>query len=152
MKRIEAVITPGTLDTFKAAAPRLGISEFELVEVYRLDTKTSERGKGLYQGCEYRTDLSPRLRVEFVMFDDDVQRTLHRLLELLRPESISVFRLDQQVRSVSSASPYLKQLLPSSQSMTIPEVAISVRGIGLNSRQNGERCEITPIQPDSIRH
>jgi nitrogen regulatory protein PII len=63
MKRIEAVITPGTLDTFKAVAPRLGISEFDLVEVYRLNTNTSERGKGLYQGCEYRTDLSPRLRV-----------------------------------------------------------------------------------------
>jgi nitrogen regulatory protein P-II 1 len=152
MKRIEAVITPGTLDTFKAAAPRLGISEFELVEVYRLDTNTSERGKGLYQGCEYRTDLSPRLRVEFVMFDDDVQRTLHRLLELIRPESISVFRLDQQVRSVSSANSYLKQLLPSGHCMSTPEAATSARGIGLNSGQNGKHCAITPIQPDSIRH
>ena len=103
MKRIEAVITPWTLDTFKAAAPRLGISEFELVEVYRLGCETIQGAKGLYQGCEPRGDLSPRLRVEFVMFDDDVQATLHRLLELVHPESISVYRLDEEVRTISSA-------------------------------------------------
>jgi nitrogen regulatory protein PII len=152
MKRIEAVITPGTLDTFKAVAPQLGISEFELVEVYRLDTNITGRGKGIYQDCEYRTDLSPRLRLEFVMFDDDVQKTLHFLLELVRPESISVFRLDQRVRTVSSANSYLKKLLPSGQRMSTPEAATSVGGIGLNSGQNDKRCEITPIQPASIRH
>jgi nitrogen regulatory protein P-II 1 len=90
MKRIEAVITPRTLDTFKAAARRLGISEFELVEVYRLGSNATEGGKGIYQGCEYRTDLSPRLRVEFVMFDDEVQATVHRLLEFVHPESIGI--------------------------------------------------------------
>jgi nitrogen regulatory protein PII len=77
MKRIEAVITPSTVDSFKKAAVRLGISEFALVEVYRLGCKTIERANGIYRGCEYTGELSPRLRVEFVMFDDDVQKTLH---------------------------------------------------------------------------
>jgi nitrogen regulatory protein P-II 1 len=112
MKRIEAVITPRTLDTFKAAAPRLGISEFELVEVYRLGSNATEGGKGIYQGCEYRADLLPRLRIEFVMFDDDVQAALHHLLELVHPESISVFRLDQEVRTISPPNSHLKNSLP----------------------------------------
>jgi hypothetical protein len=57
----------------------------------------------MYRGLEFKADLSPRLRVEFVMFDDDVQAPLHQLLELVHPESISVFRLDQEVRTISSA-------------------------------------------------
>ena len=78
MKRIEAVITPWTLDTFKEAAPQLGISEFELVEVYRLGCASIEGGKRIYRGVEFKADLSPRLRVEFVMFDDNVQAALHQ--------------------------------------------------------------------------
>jgi nitrogen regulatory protein P-II 1 len=138
MKRIEAVITPLALDTFKAAARRIGISEFELVEVYRLGCETIEGGKGLYQGSDYRADLSPRLRVEFVMFDDDVQATLHQLLTLVHPESISVFRLDQEVRTISSANSHLKNSLPSRQGMSTPEAAASAQIIGLDSRTDGK--------------
>jgi nitrogen regulatory protein P-II 1 len=111
MKRIEAVIAPWTLDTFKEAAPQLGISEFELVEVYRSGCESIEGGKRIYRGLEFKANLSPRLRVEFVMFDDDVQATLHRLLELVHPESISVFRLDQEVRTNSGANHHLKTSL-----------------------------------------
>jgi hypothetical protein len=49
----------------------------------------------LYRGCEYAVDLVPSLRLEFVLFDDDVQTTLHDLLELIHPESIAVFTLNQ---------------------------------------------------------
>ena len=115
MKRIEAVITPWTLDTFREAAPRLGISEFELVEVYRSGCESIERSKRLYRGIEFKADFSPRLRVEFVMFDDDVQATLHRLLELVHPESISIFRLDQEVRTISGANHHSKTSLSADQ-------------------------------------
>jgi nitrogen regulatory protein P-II 1 len=152
MKRIEAVITPRTLDTFKAAARRLGISEFELVEVYRLGSNATEGGKGIYQGCEYRTDLSPRLRVEFVMFDDEVQATVHRLLEFVHPESISVFRLDQEVRTISSAHAQLKNSLPSDQRMTTPGVTSSAHVPSLASGHNGKYHPVTAIRSAPIRH
>jgi nitrogen regulatory protein P-II 1 len=152
MKRIEAVITPRTLDTFKAAARRLGISEFELVEVYRLGSNATEGGKGIYQGCEYRTDLSPRLRVEFVMFDDEVQATVHRLLEFVHPESISVFRLDQEVRTISSAHAQLKNSLPSDQKMTTPGVTSPAHVPGLDSGHNGIHHPVTAIRSAPIRH
>jgi len=97
MKRIEAVITPWTLDTFKEAAPGLGISEFDVVEVFRSGCALTDGQQRLYRGREFRADLLPRLRLEFVLFDDDVQATLHRLLELVHPESIAIFRLDRTI-------------------------------------------------------
>jgi nitrogen regulatory protein P-II 1 len=102
MKRIEAVIAPWTLDAFKEAAPQLGISEFDLVEVFRSDCANIERHQRLYRGREFTVDLSPRLRLEFLLFDKDVEATVHRLLELVHPESIAIFKLDQEVRTISS--------------------------------------------------
>jgi nitrogen regulatory protein PII len=97
MKRIEMVITPWTLETFKAAALQLGISEFDLVEVYRSGCATIETQQRLYRGHEFAADLLPRLRLEFVLFDDDVKTALHQLLQLVHPESIAVFKMDQTV-------------------------------------------------------
>jgi len=97
MKRIEAVIAPWSLDAFKEVAPKLGISEFNLVDVYSAGCTTIERRKRLYRGHEYTADLLPRLKLEFLLFDDDVQATLHQLLELVHPESIAVFKVDQML-------------------------------------------------------
>jgi len=151
MKRIEAVIVPSTLDMFKAAAPSLGISEFELVKVYRLASNGEVR-KGLYRGSEYTIDLSPRLRVEFVMFDDDVQATLHRLLELVHPESISVFRLDQEVRTLSSADTNLKDSPASDQKISMQGAETSAHAIGADSRNNAEHFPVAATRPALMRH
>jgi nitrogen regulatory protein PII len=152
MKRIEAVITPWTLDTLKEAAPQLGISEFELVEVYCSGCESNERGKRVYCGLEFKGDFLPRLRVEFVMFDDDVQAALHQLLELVHPESIAVFRLDQEVRTISSANSDLKHSPPSGQRMSTPEAASSALAVSQNPRQNGKPGAITPVHAAPIRH
>jgi nitrogen regulatory protein P-II 1 len=95
MKRIEAVITPWTLDAFKEAAPKLGISEFNIVEVHRSGCAATEGQKRLYRGVEYRVELLPRLKLEFVLFDDDIKATLEKLMDLVQPDSIAVFKLDQ---------------------------------------------------------
>jgi hypothetical protein len=59
MKRIEAVITPWALDTFKETVSQLGISEFELVKVYCSGCESIEGGKRIYRGLEFKADLSP---------------------------------------------------------------------------------------------
>jgi len=100
MKRIEAVILPRNLDTFKEAAPRLGITEFTLIEVYRSGCTTIDKQTRLYRGREFTADFLPCLKLEFALFDDAVQTTLHQLLELVNPESIAVFGLDQTLRLV----------------------------------------------------
>jgi nitrogen regulatory protein PII len=112
MKRIETVITPWTLDAFKEAAPELGISEFDIIEVYRSDCTTNEGRQRLYRGRTFAADLLPRLKLEFVLFDDDVQSTLHQLLELVRPESIGVFQLDQTHRPANNHLTNLPPLRP----------------------------------------
>jgi nitrogen regulatory protein P-II 1 len=104
MKKIEAMIAPWNLDTFKEATPKLGISEFNLVEVYSVGYTTIEKRKRLYRGHEYTSDLFPRLKLEFVLLDDDVQATLHQLLELVHPESIAVFKVDQTLWPVNLTS------------------------------------------------
>jgi nitrogen regulatory protein PII len=111
MKRIEAVITPSALDAFKEAAPGLGISEFDIVQVYRSGCAVAKGPQQLYRGSEYTADLL-RLRLEFMLFDDKVQTTLHQLLELVHPERIAVFKLDQQIRPASSTNGQLKPLFP----------------------------------------
>jgi nitrogen regulatory protein PII len=109
MKRIEATITPSNLDAFKEVAFELGISEFDIVQVYRSIRAPDEERRMVYRGREFIADVTPRLRTEFVVFDDDVQITLDQLYRLVHPESVSVFKLDQMHRSaeghVSSAPP-----------------------------------------------
>jgi nitrogen regulatory protein PII len=98
MKRIEAVILPRHLDTFKEAAPRLGIAEFTLFDVYRSGCTTIDKQTRLYRGREFTADFLPCLKLEFALVDEAVQTTLHQLRELVNPESIAVFSLDQTLR------------------------------------------------------
>jgi nitrogen regulatory protein PII len=115
MKRIEAVITPWALDAFKEVAPRLGISEFDIVQIYRSGGALAGKRQQLYRGCEFTADLS-RLRLEFLLVDDKVQDSLHQLCELVQPESITVFELDQYVPTTSPTNGDLKHLFP----VTVP--------------------------------
>ncbi len=112
MKRIEAVIAPWSLDAFKEAAPRLGIAEFDLIEVYRSRLERNAKPQRLYRGREFETELIPRLRIEFVLFDNHVQTTLPRLIELVHPESIAIFTLDQEIRTLSTTNSNFVRPLP----------------------------------------
>jgi nitrogen regulatory protein PII len=131
MKRIEMVITPWSLDTFKEVVPKLGISEFNLVEVYSTGCTTVERRKRLYRGTEYTQDLLPRLKLEFVLFDDDVKATLHLLLELVGPESIAVFKLDQTIwpanGNLASSPPPAHAAIPSTGTAIRQIVGLAAR-------------------------
>ena len=102
MKLVEAVITPWTLEEFKEAAPELGIPEFNIVEVQRSGCATVTSQKRLYRGREYMVDLLPRLKLEFVLCDNDVRSTLRKLVDLVHPDSIAVFKLDEIFHSAES--------------------------------------------------
>jgi len=126
MKRIETVITPWCLVTFKEAAPKLGISEFNLVEVYSAGCTTIETRKRLYRGVEYTADLVPRLKLEFVLFDDDVKATLHQLHELVHPESVSVFKVDH---TLCTARSKLTHQQPPCHATSVPTVPATGRNL-----------------------
>ena len=146
MKKIEAVIPPWTLDTFKEAALELGISEFDLVEVYRSGCTTIEGRRKLYRGREFAADLLPRLKLEFVLLDNDVKTTLHRLLELVHPESIAVFKLDQTLRP---AKGHLTDSPPLRETMNHPAEAVNSKsselfhGEGEGDKDSDSRSSVT---------
>lgn len=110
MKRIELVIMPWMLDAFQGVAPKLGISEFDTVEVYRSGCATVEGSHGLSSGYGPSADLAPRLKLEFELFDNDVPPTLRRLIELIHPEIIAVFKLEHTVRPAKDSSTSLPPL------------------------------------------
>ena len=74
MKRIEVLITPSALDAFKDVANQLGISEFDLVQVYRSVRPSVKRRSWFYQGCDFTSDMVLRLRIEFMLFDGALDR------------------------------------------------------------------------------
>jgi nitrogen regulatory protein P-II 1 len=77
MKKIEAFIKPFKLDEVKEALMELGIGGLSVVEV-----KGFGRQKGhteLYRGSEYQVDFLPKLKIELVAADNDVERIVETI-------------------------------------------------------------------------
>ncbi|MCC5860184.1 MAG: P-II family nitrogen regulator [Ectothiorhodospiraceae bacterium] len=72
MKKIEAVIKPFKLDDVREALSEIGVTGMTVTEV-----KGFGRQKGhteLYRGAEYVVDFLPKMKVELVVADKDVER------------------------------------------------------------------------------
>ena len=72
MKKVEAIIKPFKLDDVKDALHEAGVSGITVSEV-----KGFGRQKGhteLYRGAEYVVDFLPKVKVEVVVEDDQVDR------------------------------------------------------------------------------
>jgi nitrogen regulatory protein PII len=70
MKLIQAIIKPFKLDDVRDALQKVGVQGLTLTEV-----KGFGRQKGhteLYRGAEYVVDLLPKLSLEIIVRDDDV--------------------------------------------------------------------------------
>ena len=70
MKKIEAIIKPFKLDEVKEALQDVGVQGLSVVEV-----KGFGRQKGhteLYRGAEYVVDFLPKVKIEVVLTDDQV--------------------------------------------------------------------------------
>lgn len=78
MKLITAVIKPHRLDEVKDALRELGVSGMTAVEAQGFG---HQRGKTeLYRGSEYRIDLLPKVRIELVADDDQVQGIVEAIM------------------------------------------------------------------------
>lgn len=77
MKKIEAYIKPFKLDEVKEALMELGIGGLTVAEV-----KGFGRQKGhteLYRGSEYQVDFLPKIKIELVAADNDVERIVETI-------------------------------------------------------------------------
>lgn len=74
MKKIDAIIKPFKLDEVKDALQAIGIVGMTVTEV-----KGFGRQKGhteLYRGAEYTVDFLPKLKLELVVSDEQVEETV----------------------------------------------------------------------------
>ena len=101
MKKIEAIIKPFKLDEVKEALQEVGIQGLSVIEV-----KGFGRQKGhteLYRGAEYVVDFLPKVKIEVVLGDDQVDGAFEAIVNAARTEKIGdgkifVSTIEQAIR------------------------------------------------------
>jgi nitrogen regulatory protein P-II 1 len=101
MKKIEAIIKPFKLDEVKNALHEVGITGMTVSEV-----KGFGRQKGhteVYRGAEYVIDFLPKIKIEVVLDDAIVERTVQAIQDSARTDKIGdgkifVLPVEQAIR------------------------------------------------------
>ncbi|WP_375690989.1 P-II family nitrogen regulator [Pseudooceanicola sp. LIPI14-2-Ac024] len=86
MKKIEAIIKPFKLDEVKEALQDVGVQGLSVIEV-----KGFGRQKGhteLYRGAEYVVDFLPKVKIEVVLDDDQVDSAIEAIIDAAKTEKI----------------------------------------------------------------
>jgi nitrogen regulatory protein P-II 1 len=86
MKKIEAIIKPFKLDEVKEALQEAGVQGLSVIEV-----KGFGRQKGhteLYRGAEYVVDFLPKVKIEVVLPDDQVETAIEAIIGAARTDKI----------------------------------------------------------------
>ena len=101
MKKIEAIIKPFKLDEVKEALQDIGVSGLSVIEV-----KGFGRQKGhteLYRGAEYVVDFLPKVKIEVVLPEDQVDTAIEAIVDAAKTDKIGdgkifVSDIEQAVR------------------------------------------------------
>jgi nitrogen regulatory protein P-II 1 len=86
MKRIEAIIKPFKLDEVREALSEIGVTGLTVTEV-----KGFGRQKGhteLYRGAEYVVDFLPKVRVEVILQESQVEAAIDSIVRAARTGKI----------------------------------------------------------------
>ena len=79
MKKIEAVIKPFKIDDVREALSEVGVNGMTVTEV-----KGFGRQKGhteLYRGAEYNVDFLPKVKVELIVSDEQVELCIEAIMK-----------------------------------------------------------------------
>ena len=101
MKKIEAIIKPFKLDEVKEALQEVGIQGLSVIEV-----KGFGRQKGhteLYRGAEYVVDFLPKVKIDVVLDDDQVDAAIEAIIDAAKTDKIGdgkifVSHVEQAIR------------------------------------------------------
>jgi nitrogen regulatory protein P-II 1 len=101
MKKIEAIIKPFKLEEVKDALGEIGIEGMTVSEV-----KGFGRQKGhteIYRGSEYTVDFLPKIKIEIVTTDPQVEKAVATIVKAARTGKIGdgkvfVYPVEQAVR------------------------------------------------------
>jgi len=101
MKKIEAIIKPFKLDDVREALSEIGVTGMTVTEV-----KGFGRQKGhteLYRGAEYVVDFLPKVKLELVVKEDQLERSIEAISNAARTGKIGdgkifVYAVEQVIR------------------------------------------------------
>ncbi len=101
MKKVEAIIKPFKLDDVREALSEIGITGMTVTEV-----KGFGRQKGhteLYRGAEYMVDFLPKVKLEIVLVEEDVERCVETIVNTAQTGKIGdgkifVFDINRVIR------------------------------------------------------
>jgi nitrogen regulatory protein PII len=101
MQKIEAVIQPSKLDALKEALLELGVEGMTILEA-----RGHGRQKGhteFYRGREYTVDLLPKIKIETVVPDELLEKTVQAIITSTRTGKIGdgkifISRIDEAIR------------------------------------------------------
>ena len=86
MKRVDAVIRPSQLESVKQRITSLGVTGLTVSEV-----RGFGRQKGhteTYRGAEYNVDVRPKIKLELVVPDDQLERIVNTIVDSARSGKI----------------------------------------------------------------
>ena len=101
MKKIDAIIKPFKMDDVREALAEAGINGMTVTEV-----KGFGRQKGhteLYRGAEYNVDFLPKVKIEVVIADEQVERAIEAIINTAKTGKIGdgkifVYDVEQVIR------------------------------------------------------
>ncbi|MCY3982783.1 MAG: P-II family nitrogen regulator [Roseovarius sp.] len=91
MKKIEAIIKPFKLDEVKEALQDIGVQGLSVIEV-----KGFGRQKGhteLYRGAEYVVDFLPKVRIDLVLDDDQIDAAVDAIIQAVKTDEIGAGKI-----------------------------------------------------------
>jgi nitrogen regulatory protein P-II 1 len=78
MKKVEAIIKPYKLDEVKEALNGVGIQGLSITEIRGYGRQRGHTET--YRGAEYVVDFLPKLKIETVVDDDQVEQVIDRIV------------------------------------------------------------------------
>jgi nitrogen regulatory protein P-II 1 len=101
MKKLEAIIKPFKLDDVREALAQIGVNGMTVTEV-----KGFGRQKGhteMYRGAEYNVDFLPKIKLEIVIVDEDVERAIEAIMNTAQTGKIGdgkifVYNVERVIR------------------------------------------------------
>jgi len=86
MKLITAILKPGRVDEIKSALQANGVAGMTVSEASGFGRQKGH--KEIYRGAEYTVDLIPKVRIEVLVDDADLDRVLDLMVQTANTGSI----------------------------------------------------------------
>jgi nitrogen regulatory protein P-II 1 len=101
MKKVEAIVKPFKLEEVKEALAGIGIQGMTVTEVKGFGRQKGH--KELYRGAEYVVEFLPKMKIEVVVPDDMVDRTIKAIVDAastgrIGDGKIFVYPVDDAIR------------------------------------------------------